>query len=48
MASFAAAQEFELPANMGDPAALAAAMPALAKQVLAAYKDEDRETSAGC
>ncbi len=47
IASFVAAQEFELPANIGDPAALAGAMPALAKQVLAAYKDEDREAYLG-
>ncbi len=47
MASFAAAQELELPANIGDPAALAVAMPALAKQVLAAYKDEDQEAYLG-
>ena len=44
-ASFAAAPEFDFPTNATeDPAALAAAMPILAKQVLAAYKDEDRET----
>ena len=44
-ASFAAAAEFDFPTNATeDPAALAAAMPILAKQVLAAYKDEDRET----
>ena len=40
----AAAQQFELPeAAVADPAALSKAMPTLAKQVLAVYKDEDRE-----
>jgi len=44
VASLAAAQEFELGAETtADPAALVAAMPALAKQVLAAYSDQDPE-----
>src|SRR5258708_11813175 len=47
IASLVAAQEFEVPANIGDPAALAAAMPALAKQVLAAYQDENQENYLG-
>jgi uncharacterized protein len=40
----ATAQQFDLPeAAVGDPASLSKAMPALAKQVLAVYKEEDRE-----
>lgn len=44
LVSCAAAQQFELPESvLGDPAALSKAMPPLAKQVLAVYKDDDRE-----
>jgi len=45
VASLAAAQEFELSTEATvNPTALAAAMPALAKQVLAAYREQDPET----
>lgn len=45
LACTATAQQFELPpAAASEPAALAKAMPVLARQVLAEYKDTDRET----
>ena len=41
----AAAQEFEFPATAAqDDAALSQAMPRLARQVIAAYREQDRET----
>ncbi len=44
LASGATAQQFDFPeARLGDPATLSKAMQTLAKQVLAVYKDEDRE-----
>ncbi len=44
MASASVAQEFSFPeAAVTDPAALSKAMPELAKQVMAVYKDGDRE-----
>src|SRR5207245_10600079 len=43
MASASVAQEFSFPeAAVTDPAALSKAMPELAKQVMAVYKDGDR------
>jgi len=42
-ASLAAAQPFDFPeAAVGDAAALTKAMPALAEQVIATYKEDDR------
>jgi hypothetical protein len=42
-AAYAPAQQFDFPeAAVSDPSALSNAMPALAKQVLATYKDEER------